>query len=338
MTGDILRVVEGAVRGAGVCAWGIVRVCGVDEAGRAVYERMLDEGLNGDMTWMSRHQDVRNNPAMLLEGAQTMICCAFDYTPVRRHRYISDYALPALDYHESLRRTLTEAAETICRAAGGSYRICIDSAPLRERYWAEKAGIGSIGYNQCLYVPGTGSKVFLAEILLTARLEDYPTPEYRDVREICRDCGRCAKVCPTGALDGNGGCDYRKCLSYITIENRAEELPGGLVSGARKAVGCDMCIDVCPLNHRPESGHQRPETLAAKEEMYALGLAEMATISDEKFREIFGKTAVARLKPFMLRRNCTLLLENQGKLAKFVSDKKQNEYDRPIQQQDKGPE
>lgn len=325
---EIVRVIEEAVRDAGGCACGVIPVREVDARGRELYALMLDEGLNGEMTWMSRHQDVRDNPAKLLEGAQTMVCCAFDYTPYKSHRYISDYALPALDYHESLRRDLTKAAETICKTVGGRYRICIDSAPIRERYWAEKAGIGSIGYNQCLYVPGVGSKVFLAEILLTARLEDYPTPGYRNVREICRDCGRCAKVCPTGALDGKGGCDYRKCLSYITIENRSEVLPGGLVSGARKAVGCDMCIDACPLNHRPENRHHRPEALAAKEAMFALGLTEMSTISDEKFREIFGKTAVGRLKPFMLRRNCTLLLENHGKLAKFVTAKKQNEHDR----------
>ncbi|MDE7031633.1 MAG: DUF1730 domain-containing protein, partial [Muribaculaceae bacterium] len=199
-----------AVLACGACACGIARASEVDAADTAAYDRWLHCGNNADMEYMERNRLVRLDPARLHEGTRIVIAAAFNYRPVRRSVYFADYAIGA-DYHYVLKQRLGEAADALCRRFGGSSRIVVDSAPMRERYWAQRAGIGFVADNGMLCVPGYGMAVVLGFILWTGEaLPDTPSAGE------CLHCGRCRKACPGGALGPDGQLDARRCLSYLT--------------------------------------------------------------------------------------------------------------------------
>lgn len=290
-------IVEKAVA-AGAVAAGFVSVEPLSDVETSLHKRWIADGRHAGMTYMERYADLRANPATLLEGARSMLCTAFAYAPAKRHPLISDYAL-GQDYHEVLRQALQPVAkameETVARSAT---RICIDTAPLRERLWAARAGLGDIGLNNLLIVPGIGTRVFLAEILWTASIGKTDTP--KATPQLCDGCGACVRACPYGALDGHGGLDARRCLSYLTIEHRGP-LPDGVSLSGRRVYGCDICQDACPHNNTP-----RPTVLPSFEplpEVMQLTLADMATIENSAFNRIFRHSAIRRTKAEGLRRN-----------------------------------
>lgn len=292
----------------GAIASGCVAVGDVDAAAQRLYDEAIAIGRHGTMTWMERNGDIRRSPALLLEGAKTMVCTAFPFSPSGKHPFISDYALPREDYHQAIRRKLSEAGDEIVRLYGGAYRISIDSAPLRERYWAVRSGIASQCLNNCVAVPDAGTEVFLAELLLTLSLKNYGA-NFAGTADLpqCARCGLCVKHCPTGALKSDGSCDMSRCLSYLTVEYRGEELPS-FAKAMKKAVGCDICREVCPLNSIENIRFKAPVWLSPSPEIYDLTLSEVADIKPSEFRHRFGSSAISRLKPSMLRRNARLLL------------------------------
>lgn len=318
-------VVAAALRN-GACAAAFVDCsAGVDDATHAAFGQWLNKGCAGTMAYMLRNREARKFPGMVLEGARTMLCCAFSYAPADasdRAALVADYAR-GLDYHAVLRRRLQPVAELMEECVAGSQtRICIDSAPLAERYWATRASIGACGLNGQFIVPLVGSKVFLAEILWTAAVD---TPA-RPAENPCTGCGRCVAACPGHALDGRGNVDGSRCMAYFTTEHRGE-LPEG-VSFGKRICGCDVCLDVCPLNDRsgrnaamPKGGDQSdrsdisgmagrgesleefralPGTLALDEEL-------ALTIGTGEFRRRFAATAISRLGAVQLRRNASRL-------------------------------
>ncbi len=241
---------------------------------------------------MERNRLVRLDPARLHEGTRTVIAAAFNYRPVRRSVYFADYAIGA-DYHYVLKQRLGEAADALCRRFGGSSRIVVDSAPMRERYWAQRSGIGFVADNGMLCVPGYGMAVVLGFILWTGEaLPDTPSAGE------CLHCGRCRKACPGGALGPDGQLDARRCLSYLTIEHRGE-FPDGMFR-MPKVYGCDNCRRSCPLDCGPAT--DIPEFTPVAEIM-DLTPEEMAELGPGRFRSIFGPTAVNRLRVQGLRRN-----------------------------------
>lgn len=278
---------------AGAVAAGIAAVGPVDDNAAEVYRRWIESGGNGGMLYLEKYTDIRRNPELLLPGAKTVICCAFAYTSPEfpRSALFADYALGD-DYHEVLR----EALAPVANALDGETRICIDTAPLRERYWAVRAGVGFIGVNNQLIVPGVGSGVFLAEILWTGTTEaDKP------LETDCLHCGACVKACPGSALDGEGSMDARKCLSYLTIEHRgAFPEPSQRLSG--RIYGCDICRDVCPLARSRGPVYVLP-ALRPRSEILALNLADVKGMSQEKFSSTFRRSAVKRAKLAGLLRN-----------------------------------
>lgn len=278
---------------AGAVAAGIAAVGPVDDNAAEVYRRWIESGGNGGMLYLEKYTDIRRNPELLLPGAKTVICCAFAYTSPEfpRSALFADYALGD-DYHEVLR----EALAPVANALDGETRICIDTAPLRERYWAVRAGVGFIGVNNQLIVPGVGSGVFLAEILWTGTTEaDKP------LETDCLHCGACVKACPGSALDGEGSMDARKCLSYLTIEHRgAFPEPSQRLAG--RIYGCDICRDVCPLARSRGPVYVLP-ALRPRSEILALTLADVKGMSQEKFSSTFRRSAVKRAKLAGLLRN-----------------------------------
>lgn len=293
--------VVAAARAAGACAAAFVRLEALDDADTALYDNWIARGANAGMDYLARYSDIRRDPRLLLDGAQSMLVAAFAYapTPDRRSRLIADYALGD-DYHTVLRERLNPVAALMEGLHEGSAtRICIDTAPLRERLWAARAGLGLIGLNNQLIIPGIGSRVFLAEILWTA-----PIPQHSKFQipnsKSCISCRRCVDACPGGALDGKGGIDAGRCLSYLTIEHRGD-LPEDLSLRGRRIYGCDICQDVCPFNKvvPPE-----PVTeFAPRPAVASLTLDDIAAMDAETFSLTFARSAVKRTKLSGLLRN-----------------------------------
>jgi len=290
---------------AGACAAGFAVAGPLDASETEIFERWIASGRHAGMGYMEKYAELRVDPCTLLEGARSVLCVAFPYGPVRhRHPLFSDYALGE-DYHTVLRALLEPVAAVMeATVPGSATRICIDTAPIRERVWAVRAGLGFIGLNNLLIVPGVGSKVFLSEILWTA--DAVPSEPIK--QKMCEGCGACVAACPGRALDGCGGLDARRCLSYLTIEHRGE-LPEGLSLAGRRIYGCDVCQDVCP--HNSNVANTIIPAFGPSEELEALTLGDVAVISDDDFRRIFRRSVVRRAKASGLRRNAVRALDEK---------------------------
>lgn len=290
----------------GVHHFAVCRAGTVDTESEKRYRRWLEEGCNASMDYLSRHADLRSDPRLLLQGAQSVICCAVSYWHPQASQtpYFAAYALGS-DYHEVLRRRLSAAAAEITEAFGGETRVCIDTAPVDERYWAEHSGLGVTGRNGCLIVGNCGSMCFLGEILTTIEL---PCHSSEKKLHTCGDCGKCIRACPTGALRGDGTVDARRCLSYLTIEHRGDFAEGTDLHG--RLYGCDICAKVCPHNALPEVTDIAE--FVPREEVVALTPEQVASMSQEDFSRIFTHSAVKRAKLEGLRRNARTLLSADG--------------------------
>lgn len=253
-----------------------------EPAAVAQHARWIAAGGHADMGYLANYPDVRANPALLLPGAKSMVIVAFPY--FNREPFQLPIALYARgrDYHEVVRERLTPLGE----ALGGEYRICVDSAPLRERYWAERAGLGRIGRNNQLIVPGLGSYCFIGTMLTTADLPE--RRPFADLPDPCGDCQRCVTACPGHALHPDGAAlTAARCISYLTIEGRMP-LPDHL----RGHFGCDICQQVCPHNQGiPTTA--LPEFLP-RPELAALSPADFAALSNSALRRLTAHSPLAR--------------------------------------------
>ncbi|MDE6286269.1 MAG: DUF1730 domain-containing protein [Muribaculaceae bacterium] len=284
-------------RDAGAIAWGVAAAGPVEDADHGIYAAWISSGGHGCLQYMERYPDVRSDPRLLLEGARSIVVCAFSYRRRDHNPWISDYALGG-DYHTVLRECLAPVGAAIERRCGGATRVCVDSAPLRERYWAERAGVGRCGLSGKLLVPGAGSEVFLAEILTTAAIA--PTSPLDD--EICTRCGRCVQACPAGALDGRGRVDASRCLSCLTVEWRGPLPPGTNLHG--RLAGCDVCSRVCPLSQGPATS---VPGLQPRAEILAMTPSRALALTRGTFKSTFAGTALMRLRLDGLQRNARLI-------------------------------
>lgn len=288
--------VKETLLGHGACRVAIASVSPVDPQAQELYARWLEAGNHGSMQYLENYPDIRRNPQLLLPGARSIICCAFAYhpAPVNAPLRIASYAL-GTDYHLAIRERLERAANALRELLGGDTRVCVDTAPLRERYWAVRSGLGVMGMNNHVIIPGIGSYILLGEILTTAEL----TPD-TPIDGDCGQCGRCVKACPTGALQPDGSVDARKCLSYLTIEHRGAFEPGTDLHGC--LYGCDRCAAACPHNRHADTTGTIPE-LQPRRELLKLTLEECLTMSQQQFSTLFRHSAIKRTKLAGLRRN-----------------------------------
>ncbi len=284
----------------GFSACGLAEAQPVGTEAAARFDRYLAEGRHATIDYLVRQRELRLDPRRLLPGTRTVVSVALNYYPARRlaaDRYRFAYYAYGLDYHDVVRRRLRTLFERL-RALYGSGlegRAFCDTAPLPERYWAWKAGLGWTGRNTQLILPGQGSYFFLGELLLNAPADRYATP----LAPQCGTCRCCLDACPGRALDEAGGLDARRCLSYLTIEHRGP-LPEGVRLG-RCIYGCDRCQTVCPHN-LSASPTDIPE-FSPSDALMDMRPADWQALSVERYRALFRGSAVKRAKYEGLMRN-----------------------------------
>jgi epoxyqueuosine reductase len=250
------------------------------------FRRWIAAGKHGHMKWLERHVALREDPGSLLKGCRTVVSLAYPYAdekPCGPDGFtVARFVEPGRsDYHARLKVLGGRLLETIRNKRQGSKgRVCVDSAPLLERSIAYMAGIGFVGKNNMLIVPGHGSYVFLVEILTTA---DLGLSVQGPVERRCGACTRCLDACPTGALEAPNVLDASKCLSYLTIEYPGDVSPDTGRKMDPCFFGCDVCQEVCPFN---KSGLAEQPSLPSADEILAMGEAE--------FQAGWGKTSLSR--------------------------------------------
>src|ERR1035437_7830473 len=246
----------------GFDACGIARAEALTEDATFLQQWLLD-GNQGDMHYLERNFDKRTDPHVLVPGCKSVVVVLMNYFPVQQQNpsapRIAKYAYPETDYHLVLKSKLTELEQKISEEYGSLsvnsnvQHLFVDSAPVLERRWAERAGLGWIGKHTQLIHPGIGSYTFIGILMLSIELP-YDTP----ITPRCGSCTRCIVACPTNALN-NGSLNARRCISYLTIESKngiPEELQTKLSSNI---LGCDICADVCPWNLKFAKPHNHAE-------------------------------------------------------------------------------
>ncbi|MCF0236049.1 MAG: tRNA epoxyqueuosine(34) reductase QueG [Bacteroidaceae bacterium] len=263
----------------------------------------LAEGRHGEMAYMERNEEKRRDPRLLVEGVQTIVSVAMCYNTVDPTAEAPDIPIAryarGLDYHDLVKERLHAMLATLAGEYAGleGSRAFVDTAPVDERYWAWRAGLGWIGKNTQLIIPGAGSYFFLGELFLTLPADAYDLPQ----PNRCGTCTRCLQACPASALS-EGGLDARRCLSYLTIEHRGATLPEGTGNQMTDTFyGCDACSTCCPWNRRAAVTHERAfyPSLA----LQRMQPADWQGLTREQYQQLFKGSAVKRAKYDGLVRN-----------------------------------
>ncbi len=288
--------------------------CGISKAEKLEeeaprLEAWLKSGAHGKMSYMENHFDKRLDPTLLVPGAKSVVSLLYNYYPEKDlantqedHHKIAKYAY-GKDYHfvikDKLKTFMSKLQEQIGQIDG---RVFVDSAPVMERQWAEKSGLGWIGKNTLLINKDRGSFFFLAELIIDLELEsDGPIKDY------CGTCTRCVDACPTDAITPYQ-LDASKCISYLTIELK-DNIPTEFKNQMEGwAFGCDICQDVCPWN-RFSKAHQE-EAFQPKKELEELFNNNWEDLTKEVFQVAFKNSAVKRTKFEGLKRNLEFLRNN----------------------------
>jgi len=293
--------------------------CGISKAGfleeeAPRLEKWLTDSRQGNMSYMERNIDKRLDPRLLVDGAKSVISVLMGYYPEHLQ---ADQNAPILakyaygkDYHEVVKDKLFELWEFINQNIGKAEgRAFVDSAPVLERAWAKKSGLGWIGKNSCLISPRLGSFYFIGELILDIELET----DHEYTKDHCGSCSRCMDACPTSAIQADRSVDATKCISYLTIELR-DHIPSEFKDKMQnRFFGCDICQDVCPWNHKPKP--TQVIDFKPKPEILNMNSTDWHGLTEEAYQKIFSKSAVKRVKFEGLKRNLAFL-ENSGIKAK----------------------
>lgn len=282
----------------GFFACGLTEARPVDDTTARQYREWIAEGHHASMHYLADHIDKRLDPTLLLEGAQTIICVALNYAPVRRmpddQYQIAAYAY-GQDYHDVLKNRLRQLISSLALHPD-EVKIATDTVPILERYWAVEAGLGFIGRNHQLIIPGAGSQFFLGELVTTRPFDHYDHP---CTLHCPPQCHRCLDVCPTGALSDTFLSE--RCLSYQTIENRDAISPVVAPKLGNTIYGCDRCTRCCPFNlHAPAT--DIPE-FQPQEALLHMQKADWHQLTVDTYRQLFKGSAVKRAKYEGLMRN-----------------------------------
>ena len=278
----------------------------VDEGARLT--DWLNRGFHGEMAWLEREPEKRGDPRLLFPDAKSVIVVALNY--FTQHEHIEDATLGKIsryawgdDYHDIVREKLRELLDWIkSENSDAQGKICVDTAPMMDKAWAVRAGLGWLGKHSNLITTDVGSWVFIGEILLNLKL-DYDTAI---VEDHCGTCTACLDACPTGAIVEPYVVDSRKCISYATIELRDERLPENIAANLDGwFYGCDICQDVCPWNRFEKPSDE--ERFEPRNSKTSVVLDEVLSLTPETYAERFRRTAIKRAKLPGLKRNAAAL-------------------------------
>ncbi|ROI11217.1 tRNA epoxyqueuosine(34) reductase QueG [Kaistella haifensis] len=284
--------------------------CGISKAGfleedAKPLENWLNNNYHGEMAYMENYFDKRLDPTLLVEGSKSVISLSYNYFPKDKISSIDNFKISKYaygqDYHEIIKETLNEMVAELKEEIGDFHcRVFVDSAPVLERSWAKKSGIGWVGKNANLITKQSGSFYFLAEIMIDLELqEDSPTTDH------CGTCTKCIEACPTDAIVSEKIIDGSKCISYATIELK-NEIPETFKNKMEDWMfGCDICQDVCPWNRFSAPHHQ--EKFKPNHFLENAKKEDWKELSQEIFSEIFRKSPVKRTKFAGLKRNIEFL-------------------------------
>ena len=263
-------------------------------------EAWLKAGMHGKMEYMENHFDKRLNPTLLVEGAKSVVSLLYNYYPEQTQNTeapkISKYAY-GYDYHEVIKEKLKEFLNTLKEKIGDvNGRAFVDSAPVLDKAWAKKSGLGWIGKNANLINKQNGSFFFIAELIIDLDLE-YDGP----IQDYCGTCTKCIDACPTEAIVEPFVVDGSKCISYLTIELK-DAIPNEFKNKMDNwAFGCDVCQDVCPWNRFSTPHHEAQ--FNNQTGLLNLNTDEWHELTEETFNKVFKHSAVKRTKYKGLKRN-----------------------------------
>ena len=314
----------------GFFACGIARAEPVDAETAAAVRGWISKGSQATMDYMANYTEKRLNPCLLVPGTKSIVSLAMNYAPAQTMPE-TEYQLAAYaygqDYHDVMKAKLRQLAALIANKfegesdsevgendgdstaitppktnetseePAGEIRVFVDTAPVLERYWAQRAGLGWIGKNHQLIIPHAGSMFFLGEIFLPYEFDSYDSP----MPSRCGNCRRCIEACPTCAITDEWGFDSEKCLSYQLIENRGELSEQAKQSMGTTIYGCDRCQTACPWN-KFATPNTTPE-FQPKSELLAMTKADWHNLTIDEYRALFKGSAVKRVKFDGLKRN-----------------------------------
>jgi epoxyqueuosine reductase len=299
-------------RGLGFDGIGVTDPGAIAEAGRH-FRAFLDAGAHGDMDWLAAQPERRTDPRVLWSGVRSVIMLGVNYGPQenplaileqRTRGAISVYA-QGDDYHDVIKRRLKALARWLVATTGGEVKVFVDTAAVMEKPLAQAAGLGWQGKHTNLVSREFGSWLFLGAIFTTLELpRDAAEPDH------CGSCQACLDICPTAAFPAPYKLDARRCISYLTIENK-----GPIPHEFRKAIGnriygCDDCLAVCPWNKFARIG--RETKLAPRDELRKPDLADLARLDDTAFRTRFTKSPVKRIGRDRFIRNVLIAIGNSN--------------------------
>ncbi len=309
-----MSLIKEAALSVGFDACGIAKAEFLTEDA-AFLKQWLADGNHADMLYLERNFEKRVDPALLVPGCKSVVVVLMNYFSEQLQDItapqIAKYAYSSIDYHQVLKSKLKELELKIIEIYGSEcvsqnhQHLFVDSAPVLERCWAHRAGLGWIGKNKQLIHPGLGSYTFIGVLMLNIEVEyDLPTSDR------CGNCSHCIDSCPTKALNNNI-LDARKCISYLTIENKneiSEEFHNQL---SNCAFGCDICADVCPWNKKwaKQNSHDGLNPYSKDDDLNFLKwkFEKWSDLSKERFDVIFKNSAIKRAGFIKFKQNIEIL-------------------------------
>lgn len=290
------------------------------ERARQAYRAFLAQDLAGEMGYLEKNQELREDASRLLPGAKSALVFATGYRGEQSE--IARYA-QGQDYHRVLDSRLRSLVERLeARWPDATFLRCVDTKPVLERAFAQVAGLGFIGKHGCVIVPGWGSYVFLSVLLTTLGPETWehaiaPLASQDEPWDRCASCMRCLEACPTDAFLAPGKLDPRRCISYLTIEHRGEIDEDLAQEMGQRVAGCDVCQEVCPYNLSPsrESRIDERQWLPpAPSGLKLSSLVQLGKKGSSQYRRWVKDTALNRIPRASMLRNVLIAMGNAGDL------------------------
>jgi epoxyqueuosine reductase len=329
-TADLKAALADEARALGFDCVGVTVPDAIADAAKH-FHAFLDAGAQGDMDWLAANPERRADPRVLWPGVRSVIMLGVNYGPdenplavlaQRTSGAISVYA-QGDDYHDVIKKRLKALARWLVATSGGEVKVFVDTAAVMEKPLAQAAGLGWQGKHTNLVSREFGSWLFLGAIFTELDL-----PRDDADGDHCGSCRACLDICPTAAFPAPYKLDARRCISYLTIENK-----GPIPREFRKAIGnriygCDDCLAICPWNKFAQTG--RESKLAARDELRAPSLADLARLDDAAFRARFTKSPVKRIGRDRFIRNVLIAIGNSNDEALAIEAERLLEDDSPL--------